>query len=241
MSTECEVKMTDDILIIGRKPFEKYITLGELQRISERARKIRALCICVLETTTQKELTFGPNGTSITMKGHPLFRKIGYGRTDKLTALIPALNAWLERRSHAVMSEADPSAMLADLDREIEAYGYSNLGATLLKLASSHECQLLIENPTGEGGLLVIPPSSLLAAPPLDIKPATDSGQSQTVSGVTSLTLLTTTNGSIYVLPTSSVSEGVRAGTTARVRHSREKDVQWQTAFGFIVEPEENS
>ncbi len=242
MSTDCNKVDTNIILMINRRPRDKWADLIVLEKDVCAAAVTRALSKSVLKTTTTRELSIGPHGTYVTLDVPPMLQYMNCGGTDALTTLIKPLNSWLQRRVHVVMSEPDPSPLLAALDAELDAYGFVSLRDTLLKLAGSNERRILIEDPFGNGGLLVLPPRAHLIAPRRDSLPEPNEGESQRVLRIEKITELTTASGCCHMIPSDAVSSDIHAGVTARLGHPRAGCVNWQPVFGVrrIHSPEEN-
>lgn len=234
MSTDYNKPDTNCTLFINKIPRGKGIhVLTAMEQDASTAAATRKLCVVVLKTTTTREISAGLQGTYVTVDSPSMLPRMNCGGTNDLTGLIEPLNSWLRRRVQVVMSESDPARNLAVLDAEIDAYGFPGLRNTVLGLAGSTERKILIEDPEGNGGLLVLPPSSHILAPSQNMVSGQNEDQSGTVVSVEKVTELTTASGCCHVVPTDVVSSAIHAGVTARLGHPHAGCAIWRPVFAI--------
>ena len=219
-------------LCINKNPPPEFprIDTARLYRDATDFSAINRLCDSVLYRQSNGEIYFTENGTYIRLQENPpLLHQMGCDSTTQLTSLVEPINVWLKARSKLLTISNSPAPAIKKSDTEFLNFGNRNLLQTLVNIAGSRERKLTIVDEKNKGGILNIPPRALIMLPNKSVTKILDDFE-ETVLDIYYKTELDTHAGTAFVLRSSTVSEGVRTGATARVTHPRTTTMIWQTA-----------
>lgn len=218
---------TSDQLRINKSSAHPKIKAARLFQDVQKAAAIGRLSYAVLDRSISEIIHFNAHGTFVTLATvEPLLEAMGCGGTAPLTGLIPRVNALLLERAKSIQGAANPSAALARSDKAFDDLGFSRLRQALIDLARKEARELLIEDASGAGGILSIPPRPMLVVPNAASRSRKDG--SEIVTRVVELTELVSHAGAAYVLPSGQVDDGVCVGSPARLLHPRSNSVRWR-------------
>ena len=232
MATEQYSSSPSVDLWINTNPIPDYpnIDAARLHHDAADMTAVNRLCSSVLFRQSDGQMYYSKHGTYLHLKDDPpLLSQMGLENISLLTSLIDPLNEFLKARAETIRSNKNPVFAIKKLDKEIEAFGSKCLLQALVDISGSRERVLTVMDETGKGGTLLIPPHALMILPKND-EAIIPLDSDEIVLDVSFMTELDSHAGAAFVLRSSSVSEGVRAGTTARVFHPRTTTVNWQTA-----------
>ena len=201
---------------------------------------VNRLCDSVLYRQSDGEIYFKENGTYIRLQEiPPLLRQMGCDSTTQLTSLVEPINIWLKSRAEVLKGSKNPATAIKKSDAAFLDFGSRNLMQTLADISGSRARNLTILDENNKGGILNIPPRSLIMLPNKADTQILDDTE-ETIIDIYYKTELDTHAGAAFVLRSSSVSEGVRTGATARVTHPRTTTMIWQTASSIELISHEN-
>lgn len=222
MNDFTQIPHTEEIsnkLLINTTPVSRKISLKRLIEDTRNARALRPLSETVVGSTLDRRVHFSAGGTYILLVLPGLLREMHCPDATTVAGLIPYFNAWLHARTEAIDSEVDPSARLAELDVDIAVRGYAKTGQALIALSSSKERHLPVEDVNGDGGQLIIPPTSRVVAS--FAEQTSNTIDAERIVRIDEVTELANTSGSIARLPTSSVADDVKVGARALLHRAR--------------------
>ena len=232
METEQKLPQPSVDLCINKNPLPEFpsIDAARLYQDATDLVAVNRLCNSVLYRQSDGEIYFKKNGTYIRLQDNPpLLHQMGCESTTQLTSLVEPINVWFKARVEVLKSSKNPEPAIKKSDTAFLDFGSRNLLQTLVDISGSRERNLTIVDENNKGGILHIPPRALIMLPNKADTKILDVSE-ETVLDIYYKTELDTHAGTAFVLRSSTVSEGVRTGATARVTHPRTTTMIWQTA-----------
>ena len=208
------------------------INTAQYYRDTAAGNAINRLCLAAIGRKYDGKIYYTIQGSFIRLLDDPpLLQQMGCSNISALTSIISPLNEWLASRAEAVQTGKKTELSLAASDERLIDLGLVHMRHSLLDLSTSRKRGLFIEDMHGKGGMLLIPPRALLILP--KTREITVESDVETVRSISFRTEMITPAGAACVLNSSTVLEGVMAGTAARLQHPRKISLHWQPAGGI--------
>lgn len=229
--------MTNNVLIVNSDPgYPNPIAVSRYFRDARAAADVRQLAWVVLCCTTDCRLHYSATGTAIVLQ--PMAQATLWNQkeidTAPLTALIQPLNRWMLDRTRILKGKRALDKRIAKSDEMLDEFGYPDLGRVLLNLASGKNKMLQILDPSGQGGILQVPPRGHLIPARKSDEPAL-SGDSEEVLHIKHITQLIDPSGTLIEAPTARVSTRVVEGGHAYIRRPHKASVKSRRAKQLSV------
>lgn len=196
------------------------IDAAQYYRDTANANAINRLSFAAIGRRYDGEIYYTIKGTYISLlEDPPLLQQMGCSDTSALTSIIAPLNTWLQSRAEIIQSGKNSESGLAASDEKIRDLGLEHVRHALLNLSTSRKRTLLIEDMRENGGTLLIPPRALLILP--QAREIIVNSDVETVKSISFLTEMITPAGAACMLNSTTVFEGVKAGTAVRLQRPR--------------------
>ena len=201
------------------------IDAAQYYRDTANANAINRLSFAAIGRRYDGEIYYTIKGTYISLlEDPPLLQQMGCSDTSALTSIIAPLNTWLQSRAEIIQSGKNSESGLAASDEKIRDLGLEHVRHALLNLSTSRKRTLLIEDMRENGGTLLIPPRALLILP--QAREIIVNSDVETVKSISFLTEMITPAGAACMLNSTTVFEGVKAGTAVRLQRPRKISLQ---------------